>query len=152
MQNLCIGYIVMGSYKGKRNHYIKLAKFLYCKLPVSPLGSQVRIRSLISEVTDTLVITMSVCLHCFGHILQVISSHIVKGIEESTAYSFIRIHTVNHQPILTFCSPEIGFRVYYRGNQRMLWLGVDLTTVTPCLGVSLLWIFISCNVFKVVWL
>ena len=35
---------------------------------------------------------------------------------------------------------------------RMLWLGVDLTTVIPCLGVSQLLIFVSCNVFKTVWL
>ena len=33
----------------------------------------------------------------------------------------------------------------------MLWLGVDLTTVIPCLGVSQLLIFVSCNVFKIVW-
>ena len=35
---------------------------------------------------------------------------------------------------------------------RMLWLGVDLTTVIPCLGVSQLLIFASCNVFQIVWL
>ena len=35
---------------------------------------------------------------------------------------------------------------------RMLWLEVDLTTVTPCLGVSQLLIVVSCNVFKIVWL
>ena len=35
---------------------------------------------------------------------------------------------------------------------RMLWLEVDLTIVTPCLGVSQLLIFVSCNVFKIVWL
>ena len=35
----------------------------------------------------------------------------------------------------------------------MLWLGVDLTTVIPCLGVSqLLIFFISGIVFKIVWL
>ena len=34
----------------------------------------------------------------------------------------------------------------------MLWLGVDLTTVIPCLGVSQLLIFVSCNVFTMVWL
>ena len=34
---------------------------------------------------------------------------------------------------------------------RMLWLGVDLTTVIPCLGFSRLLIFVSCNVFKIVW-
>ena len=35
---------------------------------------------------------------------------------------------------------------------RMLWLEVDLTTVIPCLEVSQLLIFVSCNVFKIVWL
>ena len=35
---------------------------------------------------------------------------------------------------------------------QMLWLGVDLTTVIPCLGVSHLLIFVSCNVFKIAWL
>ena len=35
---------------------------------------------------------------------------------------------------------------------RILWFGVDLTTVIPCLGVSQLLIFVSCNVFKIVWL
>ena len=35
---------------------------------------------------------------------------------------------------------------------RMLWLEVDLTTVIPCLKVSQLLIFVSCNVFKIVWL
>ena len=35
---------------------------------------------------------------------------------------------------------------------RMLWLGVDLTTVIPCLGFSRLLIFISCNVYNIVWL
>ena len=34
----------------------------------------------------------------------------------------------------------------------MLWLGVDLTTVIPCLQVSQLLIFVSCNLFKIVWL
>ena len=34
----------------------------------------------------------------------------------------------------------------------MLWLEVDLTTVIHCLEVSQLLIFISCNVFKIVWL
>ena len=34
----------------------------------------------------------------------------------------------------------------------MLWLGVNLTTLIPCLGVSQLLFFISCNVFKIVWL
>ena len=34
----------------------------------------------------------------------------------------------------------------------MLWLGVDLTTTIPCLGVSQLLIFVTCNVFKIVWL
>ena len=33
----------------------------------------------------------------------------------------------------------------------MLWLGVDLTTVIPCLGVSQPLIFISCNLFKIIW-
>ena len=33
---------------------------------------------------------------------------------------------------------------------RVLWLGVDLTTVISCLGVSQLLIFVSCNVFKIV--
>ena len=33
---------------------------------------------------------------------------------------------------------------------QMLWLGVDLTTVIPCLEVSQLLIFVSCNVFKIV--
>ena len=33
---------------------------------------------------------------------------------------------------------------------QILWLGVDLTTVIPCLGVSQLLIFVSCNVFKIV--
>ena len=35
---------------------------------------------------------------------------------------------------------------------QMLWLGVDLTTVIPCSGVSQLLIYVSCNVFKIVWL
>ena len=35
---------------------------------------------------------------------------------------------------------------------RILWFGVDLTTVIPCLEVSQLLIFVSCNVFKIVWL
>ena len=35
---------------------------------------------------------------------------------------------------------------------RMLWLRIDLTTVIPCLGVSQLMIYVSCNVFKTVWL
>ena len=35
---------------------------------------------------------------------------------------------------------------------QMLWLEVHLTTVIPCLGVSQLLIFVSCNVFKIVWL
>ena len=35
---------------------------------------------------------------------------------------------------------------------RMLWLGVDLTTVILCLGDSQLLIVVSCNVFKIVWL
>ena len=34
----------------------------------------------------------------------------------------------------------------------MPWLGVDLTTVITCLEVSQLLIFISCYVFKIVWL
>ena len=34
----------------------------------------------------------------------------------------------------------------------LLWLGVNLTTTIPYLGVSLLMIFVSCNVFKIVWL
>ena len=34
----------------------------------------------------------------------------------------------------------------------MLWLGVDLSTVIPCVGVSQLLIFVRCNVFKIVWL
>ena len=34
----------------------------------------------------------------------------------------------------------------------MLWLEVDLTTVIPCLKISQLLIFVSCNVFKIVWL
>ena len=34
----------------------------------------------------------------------------------------------------------------------MLCLGVDLITVVACLGVSQLLIFVSCNVFKIVWL
>ena len=34
----------------------------------------------------------------------------------------------------------------------MLWLGVDLTTIIPCLGVSQLLIFVSCIVFKIVYL
>ena len=29
---------------------------------------------------------------------------------------------------------------------------VDLATVVPCLGVSQFLIFVSCNVFKIVWL
>ena len=34
----------------------------------------------------------------------------------------------------------------------MLWLGVDLTTVIPSLRISLLLMFVSCNVFKIVFL
>ena len=34
----------------------------------------------------------------------------------------------------------------------MLWLVVELTTAIPCVGVSQLLIFLSCNVFKIVWL
>ena len=33
---------------------------------------------------------------------------------------------------------------------QMIWLVVDLTTVIPCLGVSLLLMFINCNVSKTV--
>ena len=33
---------------------------------------------------------------------------------------------------------------------RMLWLGVDLTTVIPCLAVSQVLIFVHFNVFKIV--
>ena len=35
---------------------------------------------------------------------------------------------------------------------QMLWLEVNLTTVIHCLEVSQLLIFVSCNVFKIVWL
>ena len=34
----------------------------------------------------------------------------------------------------------------------MLWVGVDLTAVIPCLEVSQLSIFVSCNVCKIIWL
>ena len=35
---------------------------------------------------------------------------------------------------------------------RMLWFEVNLTTVIQCLEVSQLLIFVSCNMFKIVWL
>ena len=34
---------------------------------------------------------------------------------------------------------------------RMLWLGVNMTTIFPCLRVSELLFFVSCNVFRIVW-
>ena len=36
--------------------------------------------------------------------------------------------------------------------KQMLWFEVDLTTVIQCLEVSQLLIFVSCNMFKIVWL
>ena len=35
LSRYCIGHFTMGSFIGRRNQYIQLAKVLYCKLPTN---------------------------------------------------------------------------------------------------------------------